>query len=276
MSSVADPTPYGAPGLESNAELRAELETTEHALRLTEERLRIAEAALRDADRRTDELLATLSHELRNPLTPLKVAIDVLKLVPDDPVQIANSCEIMERQVTQLAQIVDDLRDRARVTQGKLELHLAPVDPALAIEAAVAALRPVLHHHEVTVHMTREPVRVLGDQARLTQVLTRLLANAAKATPDGGAITVTVERDRDVVRVRVRDDGAGIAPELLPHLFELFVQGRDARGRAPGGLGVGLDLARRLVELHGGTVSATSDGEGRGSELVVELPRMTT
>jgi two-component system, chemotaxis family, CheB/CheR fusion protein len=204
-----------------------------------------AQAALLDADRRKDEFLATLSHELRNPLTPLKIALDVAKLAGNDPERLEHSRAIMERQVVQLSKLVDDLLDVSRITQGKIALELPSV-----------------------------PCRVLGDHLRLTQVLTNLLSNAAKYTPDGGKLELLVDTDpsRGVLRIRVRDNGNRIPAEILPKVFEIFVQGRDPDGRPHGGLGVGLNLVRRLVELHGGTVSASSNGPGRGSEFTVELP----
>lgn len=248
-------------------ELAAELQRTRDQLRATH-------AANEELASRMDELLATLSHELRNPLTPLKVALDVMTLMPDDPVQVANSRDIMQRQVIQLSRIVDDLLDLSRVTRGKIQLQRTALDPALVIETALEATRALVvqHRHTVHVHLPAEPLRVLADEARATQVLTKLIANAAIYTRDGGDIRISVERDRDHVLFRVRDNGVGIAPDLLPRIFEMFVHGRDALGRAPGGLGIGLHLVRRLVDLHGGAVTAVSDGEGHGSEFVVALP----
>jgi two-component system CheB/CheR fusion protein len=237
---------------------------------------KLAEAALLDADRRKDEFLATLSHELRNPLTPLKVALDVAKLAAGDVFQLEHSHGIMERQVIQLTQLVDDLLDLSRITQGKIELERVPLDPARVVAAALEATQPLFQQrdHEVTVELPEASCRVLGDHARLTQVLTNLLNNAAKYTPPGGhiALSLAVDRPRQVLVIRVRDDGEGITPDLLPRIFEIFVQCRDAASRALGGLGIGLNLVRRLVELHGGSVSASSSGPGQGSEFTVELP----
>jgi two-component system, chemotaxis family, CheB/CheR fusion protein len=240
---------------------------------------KLAETALRDTDRRKDEFLATLSHELRNPLTPLKIALDLAKLAGGDPPQLERSLGIMERQVAQLAELVDELLDLSRITQGKLELERTAVDPVRVVEAALEATRPVFHErdHQLAIELPETPCRILGDHARLTQVVTNLLTNAAKYTPRGGhiALALAVDQARDVLAIRVRDDGDGIAPELLPRIFEIFLQCRDAAGRSLGGLGIGLNLVHRLVELHGGRVFAASAGPGQGSEFVVELPLLT-
>ncbi|CAN5919971.1 chemotaxis protein CheB [soil metagenome] len=235
-----------------------------------------AQASLLDADRRKDDFLATLSHELRNPLTPLKIALDVARLAKNDPVQIARSHAIMERQVSVLSRLVDDLLDISRITQGKIELARIRVDPAVVIEGALEATRPLIHElgHSLEVKLPASPRRVLGDVLRLTQVMTNLLTNAAKYTPAGGHIVVAVEHDlqRNVVVIKVIDDGIGIDPELLPRVFDIFFQCRDDHGRSRGGLGIGLNLVRKLTELHGGRVSVTSPGIGRGSQFAMELP----
>jgi signal transduction histidine kinase len=185
----------------------------------------------------------------------------------------------MERQVAQLSQLVDDLLDLSRITQGKIEIERVPVDPTAVVEAALEATRPLIQQrrHEITVEVPKVPCRVLGDWARLTQVLTNLLNNAAKYTPEGGHIELRVEADLPykLLRVRVRDNGEGISADMLPKIFDIFVQCRDPEGRSHGGLGIGLNLVRRLVELHGGHVAAFSEGPGRGSEFTVELPLAT-
>ncbi|MEO7729537.1 MAG: HAMP domain-containing sensor histidine kinase, partial [Kofleriaceae bacterium] len=239
-------------------------------------RSKLAEATLRDADHRKDEFLATLSHELRNPLTPLKVALDLAALPDADPVQRARAHAIMARQVVQLTQLVDELLDLSRITQGKIELSRTPIDPVRVVEATLEAIQPLLRQrgHQLIVTLPNVACRVLGDHGRLTQVLTNLLNNAVRYTPPGGhlALRLAVDPRLGVLTIHVSDDGQGIAPELLPRIFEIFIQGRDAEGRAHGGLGIGLNLVRRLVELHGGRVAVTSAGTGRGSELTVELP----
>jgi len=240
-----------------------------------------AEASLLDTDRRKDEFLATLSHELRNPLTPLKIALDIARLAGGDVVKLERSRGIMERQVAQLTQLVDDLLDLSRITQGKIEIERMPIDPARIVEAALEATRPLFQErrHHLVVELPKVPCRVLGDQPRLIQVLTNLLNNSVKYTPLSGHIELRLDADRSrgVLRIRVRDDGEGIPSEMLPKIFDIFVQSRDPDGRSHGGLGIGLNLVRRLVELHGGSVSAVSPGPGRGSEFIVELPlaRMT-
>ena len=235
---------------------------------------KLAEASLRDAGRRKDEFLATLSHELRNPLAPLQVALDVARLTDDDPAQRAHSLSIMERQVGMLTTLVNELLDLSRITQGKIVLERSPVSLAHVLESALIATRPKIDDakHELRIELPDKQIEVDGDFRRLVQVFTNLLSNAAKYTPPGGHIGLTVVLEDHKVAVRVQDDGLGIAPDMLPRIFEIFVQSRDARGRSQGGLGIGLSLVRRLIELHGGSVRAVSDGRGRGSEFVVELP----
>lgn len=237
---------------------------------------KIAEAVLLDADRRKDEFLATLSHELRNPLTPLKVALDIAKLSIDDPARMAHSRGVMERQVALLSQLVDDLLDLSRITQNKIEIARVSVDPVRVAESAIEMARPLLQqrHHELTIQLPSRQCSILGDPGRLTQVLVNLLNNSAKYTPEGGKIELHVELDaiRKLVYLRVRDNGDGISADMIPRIFDIFVQSRDIPERALNGLGIGLNLVRRLVELHDGTVSASSAGLHRGSEFVVTLP----
>ncbi len=235
-----------------------------------------AEAVLRDNDRRKDEFLATLSHELRNPLTPLKVALDVAHLVTDRSSELVTAHAIMTRQVTQLSRLVDGLLDLSRFTLGQISIERQPVEPAQMVAHALEATRPLLdaRGHQVDVRLPDGHAQVLGDPTRLTQVLTNLLTNAARYTPNGGriAIEVDLDRARDLLLLRVRDNGIGIEPDMLTRIFDIFVQSRDASGRALGGLGIGLNLVRRIVDLHGGAVRAASDGPGRGSEFRIELP----
>ncbi|HEY6039539.1 MAG TPA: PAS domain-containing protein, partial [Kofleriaceae bacterium] len=235
-----------------------------------------AEVHLREADRRKDEFLATLSHELRNPLAPLKIALEVARLVGDDPEQRAQSLTVMERQVAMLSDLVDELLDLSRITQGKLHLDLVQLDVGHALARAIEATRPLIDQmgHELEVKLPRAPVTVVGDLRRLVQSFTNLLTNAAKYTPANGRIEIVVTTDasNNRVAIRIADNGIGIAPEVLAHIFDIFVQSRDADGRAQGGLGIGLNVVRRLVELHGGQVMATSDGPGMGSAFTVQLP----
>jgi two-component system CheB/CheR fusion protein len=239
--------------------------------RLTEElAARVQELA--DADRRKDEFLGMLSHELRNPLTPLRTALELLRMGVSTP---ERTLSIAERQVKQLMRLVDDLLDVSRITQGKIALRQETIALDEIVTRAVEVVRPLLDErgHDFAVVLPPERVWLDADPARLTQVLANLLGNAIKYTPAGGSIRFVAEATEERVTIRVRDTGVGIAPDLLPHVFDLFVQGDRALDRERGGLGIGLTIVRRLVELHGGRVTARSDGPGRGSELVVELAR---
>ncbi len=237
---------------------------------------RLAEKALRDANLRKDEFLATLSFELRDPLAPLKMALEVAQLSHGKPDQLAQSHGIMRRQVGILSGLVDDLLDLSRIAQGKIDLGRALIAPAELVKAAIEASRSLMveHRHEVHLDLAEPSVRVVGDERRLVQVITNLLTNAAKYTAPGGSITVRLAHDpaRRVVRIEVRDTGVGIPAEVLPHVFGIEGHPRDSLGPSRGGLGIGLYLVRRIVELHGGKVRATSAGAGHGSEFVVELP----
>jgi PAS domain S-box-containing protein len=230
--------------------------------------------ALKEADRRKDEFLALLAHELRNPLTPLRNALHVLQR-PDGPgVPFREVCHLMERQVEHLVRLVDDLLDVSRITRGRLELHRAPAELAAAVARAVETTRPLIEAggHELTVSLPPERLLLEADLVRLAQVFANLLHNAAKYTERGGHLWLTAEREGDEAVVRVRDTGIGIAPEMLPRIFDLFVQADRSLARSQGGMGIGLTLVRTLVEMHGGSVRAASAGPGRGSEFVVRLP----
>jgi signal transduction histidine kinase len=235
---------------------------------------RLAEEALREVDRRKDEFLATLAHELRNPLAPIRNAVGLMRLRgPGDP-DLRWAVDVVERQSQQLTRLVDDLLDISRIRRGKVRLTKEVVDLAAVVRSAVEAARPLLdeRRHQLVVDLGDGPLPLEADPTRLAQVLANLLNNSAKYTEPGGHIRLTARREGGAVVIRVRDTGIGIGPELLPRVFDLFVQAEEARGRANGGLGIGLSLVRRLVELHGGTVEARSDGPGRGSEFAVRLP----
>jgi PAS domain S-box-containing protein len=238
-----------------------------------EESLRRQTEALREADRRKNEFLSILAHELRNPLAPISNAIQILTLRGDDPALVAQTKEVMERQVHQLTRMVDDLLEVSRISRGKISLHTAPLDLAEVVATAVETSRPLVesHHHTLTVTLPRSPARVEADGARLAQVLSNLLNNAAKYTEDGGRIDLIVEQAQGEVVIRVRDNGIGIAPERLLSVFDIFEQIEGASDRSHGGLGIGLTLARRLVEMHGGRIEAHSAGLGKGSEFVTRL-----
>jgi PAS domain S-box-containing protein len=232
------------------------------------------EEALKEADRRKDEFLAMLAHELRNPLAPIRNAAQVLKLIgPADPSQ-QRAREIIERQTQHLTRLVDDLLDVSRITRGKITLTHEPLDLAAVIYSAVETNRPLIgeRRHQLTVVVPPQPLRVEGDQTRLVQVVGNLLHNATKYTDEGGSIWLEAAREGGAAVVRVRDNGMGMSADLLPHVFDLFTQADRSLDRSQGGLGIGLTLVRQLVELHGGRVEARSDGPGRGSEFVVRLP----
>jgi PAS domain S-box-containing protein len=241
-----------------------------------EESLRRQTAALQEADRRKDDFLATLAHELRNPLAPLRNAVQILSLRSDDSAVVAQTNDLMDRQIQQMARLVDDLLEVSRIGQGKISLQKAPVDLADVVATAVETSRPLIesHRHRLTVLLPDRPVRVEADAARLAQVLSNLLNNAAKYTEDDGRIDLIVERRPKEAVLRVRDNGVGIAREMLPQVFDMFMQVEISTDRSQGGLGIGLTLVRRLVEMHGGKIEARSAGLGKGSEFLVRLPAL--
>jgi len=242
-----------------------------------EESLRRQTAALREADRRKDDFLATLAHELRNPLAPLRNAVRILALRSDDSAVVAQTSELMDRQIQQMVRLVDDLLEVSRIGRGKISLQKAPVDLAEVVATAVETSRPLIeaHRHKLTVSLPHSPVRVEADAARLAQILSNLLNNAAKYTEDGGRIDLIAERAPEEAVLRVRDNGVGIAPEILPQVFDMFMQVESSTDRSQGGLGIGLTLVRRLVEMHDGKIEARSAGLGKGSEFLVRLPALT-
>ena len=241
------------------------------ARRRLEEELRDRAAELADADRRKDEFLAMLGHELRNPLTPLSLALRLLRLDAPDR---ERSIGVAERQVKHLVRLVDDLLDVSRITRGKVTLRRDPVLLGEVVERVLELSRPLVdgRGHTLRVSLPAEAVRIEGDGVRLVQVFANLLDNAAKYTPAGGTIWLTAEHVGNEVIVRVRDTGVGLGPDFAPHIFDLFVQGDTSPDRTHGGLGIGLTVVRRLVELHGGRIEARSGGAGKGSEFVVRLP----
>jgi PAS domain S-box-containing protein len=230
--------------------------------------------ALRDADQRKDEFLAVLAHELRNPMAPISNALQVLRLSDDLTPASLRMCEIMQRQVTHLARMVDDLLDVSRITRGKVELRREPVDLVSAISAAVETSKPFieLKGHQLSISLSPEPIVVEADSVRLSQVIANLLNNSCKYTDRGGQIWLTAQRKESEAMISVRDTGVGIAPETLPRVFDLFSQADRTIQRSHGGLGIGLHLAKNLVQLHGGTIEARSAGLGQGSEFVIRLP----
>jgi PAS domain S-box-containing protein len=235
-----------------------------------------AEEALKEADRRKDEFLAMLAHELRNPLAPITNSVQVLNLLgPRDP-RLQYARDTIGRQARHLARLVDDLLDVSRLSTGKVKLRKEPVELAAVLARAVETSRPLLdaRRHELTVAVPDEPVWVEADATRLAQVVSNLLNNAAKYTEDGGRVALAVGREGGEAVIRVRDTGVGIPAEMLGEVFDLFVQVDRGLDRAHGGLGIGLTLVKSLAEMHGGRVTAHSDGPGRGSEFVVRLPAL--
>ena len=231
---------------------------------------------VRDADSRKNEFLAMLGHELRNPMAPIRYAVQILRKPKLDEQKRLWGLDVIDRQVKQLARLVDDLLDVSRITRGKIELKVAPVDLAQVVSAAVETSRPLIEslRHELAVNLPDKALWVQGDFARLTQVLANLLNNAAKYTEPGGHIALELERNASEAVFRVRDSGIGILPENIDKIFELFAQVDRKVDRAQGGLGVGLTLVQRLVRLHGGSIEAHSEGPGRGALFIVRFPAL--
>jgi CheY-like chemotaxis protein/two-component sensor histidine kinase len=249
------------------------IDTVCHYVTVACERLRLLNE-LRESGIRKDEFLAMLAHELRNPLAPIRTAVQVLHVKGSPAPDARSSRAVIDRQVQHLTRLVDDLLDISRITRNKLVLRRSPIELTEVITAAVESSRPLIEQsgHALTVSLAPEPVFIDGDAVRLTQVFQNLLNNAAKYTERGGRMSLVAERHGDGVVVRVKDTGVGIPPDTLPRLFEMFYQADRSLERAQSGLGVGLALVRRLVEAHGGRVEARSEGVGKGSEFSVWLP----
>jgi signal transduction histidine kinase len=253
----------------------AELEAANVALRgEINERARI-ERALKEADRHKDEFLAMLAHELRNPLAPIRNAVQIMQRKTLEDPQLVWMREVIERQLACLTRLVDDLLDVSRITRGKINVAREPLELGTLVSQAIETVQPLLteKEHRLEIDVPDDAVSLEGDLTRLTQVVGNILANAAKYTDNGGHILLSGHRRGAWVEIRVRDTGIGIPPDELSRIFDLFTQADRSDERARGGLGIGLALVRRLVELHGGSVVARSEGVGRGSEFVVRLPR---
>lgn len=240
--------------------------------------LKQAEKALREADRRKDEFLAMLAHELRNPLAPIRNATHVLGHLGLKEPKLAWAREVIEGQVEHLTRLVDDLLDVSRIVRGKIALKTERIELAALVTRALETMRPMMEgrRHRVTVRLPDGPVWLDADPVRLSQVLLNLLDNAAKYTPDGGQIELDARVADNAIEISVRDNGAGIPADLLPHVFELFQQGERTLDRAQGGLGLGLTLARQLAEMHGGSLQAASGGAGQGAVFTLRLPLAAT
>jgi signal transduction histidine kinase len=250
-----------------------------HGVDLTERKhaedaLRQVAAELSESDRRKNEFLATLAHELRNPLAPIRNGLHVLQLVKDSPEQVEKIRTMMERQVTQMIRLVDDLLDIARISSGKIELKRAPSELKKIVLSAVETSLPIIEasHHDFSVSVAEEPIFLDVDAARISQILSNILNNAAKYTPPGGRIALSARVEGSAAVFSVTDTGIGITSDAFASVFDLFSQVRSEIDRAQGGLGIGLSLVRRLVEMHGGTVSVDSPGANMGSTFTVQLP----
>jgi PAS domain S-box-containing protein len=240
---------------------------------LTEQRR--ADRLLREADRRKDEFLASLSHELRNPLVPLRNALDELRRSGGDPLVAGRAYAIMERQLFHLVRLTDDLLDVSRITRNKIELRRERIDLRPVLQSAIETTQPLIDvaGQILTVDIPREAVWVYADFTRLAQAVSNLMNNAVKYTPRGGRITLLASAKDGEVVISVSDTGVGIAPAALPLVFDMFMQGDDPAGQPRDGLGIGLTLARRLIELHDGGIKARSDGPGTGATFTIRLPR---
>ena len=229
---------------------------------------------IQDEDKRKNEFLAMLAHELRNPLAPISNAVHIIRVSADEPAKIAWARDVIARQLKQLVRLVDDLLDVSRITRGKIELKIDVVDVQQVVEAAIETSKPNIdgHRHTLSIQLPAETLHLRGDFARVSQILSNLINNAAKYTPRGGRISLSAARDDEAVVFRIRDSGVGIPPEYLVTIFEPFTQVDRSLARSNGGLGIGLTLVRRLVEMQGGTVVARSEGRNRGSEFTVRLP----
>jgi signal transduction histidine kinase len=232
-------------------------------------------ASLREADRRKDEFLAILAHELRNPLAPLRNALEAMRYSPQDVEALAWARSIMERQLAQMVRLIDDLLDVSRVSRGRVDLKLENASLSVLVQGAIELCQQAIEHarHSLSVCLPSEPVYLRCDPTRIVQVLGNLLSNATKYTPPGGHLEITARVVDGEVEVVMRDDGIGIPPDMLTRVFDMFTQVERSLERAQGGLGIGLTLVKRLVEMHGGRVEAQSEGPGRGSTFVLRLPQ---
>jgi signal transduction histidine kinase/ActR/RegA family two-component response regulator len=262
--------------LERPTRIGALVSAVRAALRARDRQYQMRDALreLREADVRKDEFLATLAHELRNPLAPIRNSLQILRLTGESDPTLARVREMMERQLNLMVRLVDDLLEVSRITRGKIDLHFEPIALGSAIRAAIETSRPVIDagRHRITIDVPSDLPKVRGDAIRLAQVFANLLNNAAKYTDDGGKIHVSAWHDGHEVIVAIRDTGIGIAADMLPRVFDMFTQVRRSSRRAQGGLGVGLTLVKSITELHGGRVNARSEGLGKGSEFIVTLP----
>jgi len=249
---------------QANTELQKQIEVRE-----------AAEAALRDADRRKDEFLATLAHELRNPLTPIRHAVKLMEGDAASESQRRWARDVIARQLQRMALMLDDLLEVSRITQGRLELKTEVVDLGAIVNTAVETARPLIEakQQELNISVPAQPVRITVDPLRISQSISNLLTNAAKYTDANGNISLSVELLPQEITISVKDDGIGLEPQAIPRVFDMFSQVKSAIDRSEGGLGIGLALVKGMIQLHGGWVEATSAGVGRGSQFTIHLPR---
>jgi signal transduction histidine kinase len=259
--------------LRSKASVFFELYQQRHQIAAQRDELKAYAEALTEADRRKDEFLATLAHELRNPLSPIRNGLDILRASPTSP-KAEEIRDMMDRQLSHLVRLVDDLLDVSRVSQGKVELRKEQIALSELLKTAVEASNPLISagRHELILDLPDAEVWLDADLTRLSQVVSNLLNNAAKYTPEGGRIVLSARREHDEVLISVSDNGIGIPSEMLPRVFDLFTQVRDNLDRSRGGLGIGLALVKQLVEMHGGAIAAESAGRGKGSSFGLRLP----
>jgi signal transduction histidine kinase len=264
---VTEKVRSGQPVARENETLRRELE---HEIA---QRKRLEEA-LKEADLRKDQFIAVLAHELRNPLTPISNAVQIMKVEGLNGPHFDWSVQVIEDQVKSMTRMVDDLLDVSRIVRGQVVLQKEPVELETVVELAVETSRPLIEnrHHHLSVTLPAHPVLLEVAPARMAQVFSNLLNNAAKYTDEGGEIALSAEQAGREVVIRVRDNGIGISPDLLPHVFDMYAQADLTLSRSRGGLGIGLTLVRSLVEMHDGHVAAFSRGPGQGSEFTVRIP----
>lgn len=259
--------------LRSKAEVFFELYVQRQQVARQRDELKSNADALKEADRRKDEFLAVLAHELRNPLAPIRYGLEIMRMSPDKGAS-EEIRAMMERQVTHLVRLIDDLLDVSRVSRGKIELRRERVTIQTALQAAIESCKPLVEsrHHTLSLEISDQPLWIDADLTRVAQVVSNLLNNAAKYTPEGGSIKLAAFEDGGDAVVAVSDNGVGISAEMLPRVFELFTQAESGVRRSQGGLGIGLALAHQLVDMHEGSIGAVSEGEDKGSTFTVRLP----
>ncbi len=263
-----------------NASLREAVSGLEEANRALHEEIlerARAEQQLKEADRLKDEFLAMLAHELRNPLAPIHNAVRIMRMKPMGDTQLEWARDVIDRQAAHLTRLVDDLLDVSRITRGKINIEAKPLDLAAAVARAVETVQPMLtqQKHELQLELPETPLAVMGDLTRVTQVIGNVLGNAVKYTDAGGLIRLSARLDEGMVEISIQDNGIGIPAPMLPTVFDLFSQAGIMDGRSRGGLGIGLALVKRLVEMHGGSVGVHSAGSGHGTEFIIRLPAAT-